>query len=458
MPDPLDGVLGTIGIEVETELLPSHFAAFGWSNTHDASIEMPVLTLKNVRAHLVRTPENIAISGMMEIAGGEVLGSEFVSNVLFDEEEANQNLTNLLRQIQQFGERAENQRAGFHVHIGWAYDLNILKRTILISSWLESLLFHLGGMGYEFRGVTNNSAYCRPFTLFGPPIAESNLGEVQIMNIEALLSADNIINFWNRYGGTNFHNPPRRYTPQRYMGVNLFSIFLHKTLEFRMFNTSLNKEYYLAMVRLCREITRLTMSSEPIPDEINSVYEVNDRATNHNVLNALLKVTEIDDDTEVTLREIIERSPVPTLKPVYVHSHIRDKMIEFNNRDIMKVSSFYQPIRRYEDPGIVDIHELENELGFAADHAHPRLRRLHLDPWNLLEHEDHPHDPEDEDLNDEELEQAEEEARIEREREEQEREDAERMRRDIERIEAEIQDRAGIEELEHLRHLEENPG
>jgi hypothetical protein len=371
MPDPTDGVLGTIGLEIETELMPVHFQIPGWSGTHDASIESPALAPRNLKGYVIETPENIQMVGMLQ-GNHIVLGNEYVSQVIFDDKEAEKLIRNLLRMIQRAGERPENNRAGIHVHVGWAYDLRTLKRTIQISNWLESMLYHLGGMGYAFRGVLNNSAYCRPFTKYGPPVIDSNLGTVQMTNIDALLSADSIDSFWNRYGGIRFFSPPKRYTPQRYMGVNLFSIFLHKTLEFRMFNTTLNPDYIIAVMRLCREISRLTLTYERLPDEVNSVYDVSERRVNHNVLTELLGHVDIDDETEFVLREILERSPVPKLNPLYVCTHIRDRQIEFLFKDINTVASLYPEVIHYENPGIVDIHELENQIGIGNG---PRIRR-----------------------------------------------------------------------------------
>jgi hypothetical protein len=253
-------------------------------------------------------------------------------------------------------------------------------------AWTESLLFHLGGMGYKFRGADNNSAYCRPLTLYGPPIVSTNIGNVQMTNIEALLEAPTLKSFWNRFGGINILSLPKRYTPQRYMAVNLASIFFHKTLEFRMFNTTLNKDYILAIANLCKELTLFTMSNSKFPDEENSVYSVCDRRVNHNILTKICELIELDNTTEATLREIIERSPVPKLDGVYVLSHLEDRSVHFDNYDISGVQQYYPQIGDFIRPGIVDIHTMENDISAAFNRlddpgAGPRMPRRATSPF-----------------------------------------------------------------------------
>jgi len=367
MPDLTDGMLGTIGLEIETELLLEEYGVNGWRNIHDASIEIPITYLRNRHFVIVRTPQNVMITNMLHQGEYIAMGREYVSPIYFNKEETLGGIQNILGRIQQFGERTQNKRAGFHVHIGWAYDLKTLKRTTLMIAWLESLLFHLGGMGYEFRGMDNNSAYCRPITMYGPPIVDSNIGKVQMTNIEALLSSPTIKSFWNRFGGIDLYNIPKRYTPQRYMGVNLFSIFLHKTLEFRMFNTTLNKEYIMAIVELCKELTRFTLSNERFPDEENSVYMVNNKVVNHNLLSRLCSYIELDSETEQTLRDILEWTPVPTLPHVYVFTHLEDKIVVFDEHDLAKVTPLYPRVEEYIRSGIMDIHILERELEDARE-------------------------------------------------------------------------------------------
>jgi hypothetical protein len=400
MTDILDGILGTVGLEIETELMPEQSDLYTFQNTHDASIEIPILHLRDRGLFVARTPANVALTQLITRSERRVMGREFVSGVYFDDEDIERALRNAFTILQRYGERSQNKRAGFHVHIGWAYDLATLKRTILISSWLESLMFHLGGMGYTFRGIENNSAYCRPITKFGPPVIESNLGTVQMTSIDALLSSNSIRSFWNRFGGTDWMNPPKRYTPQRYMGVNLFSIFLHKTLEFRMFNTTLNKDFAMAIIHFCREVTKFTQSSEKIPDEMNSVYDVDSKEVNHNLLTKLCSLVSIDPNTEATLREILEMSPVVTLNHVYVHTHVPERMIGFDERDIRPVSEFYKQVKKCEKAGILDIHILENEINAAQmnlGHNNIRRRPINPDLARLLNHDDEPEDPDDHD-------------------------------------------------------------
>lgn len=380
MADPLDGMLGTIGIEIETELMPENLQFIGWTNTHDASIEIPVAISRNWGWKIHRTPYNVEYLSRMIAVDNVVLGREFYSNILLDDDDVSSRVRELLLSLYRMGENTRNQRAGLHVHVGWAYDLDVLKTTVLLNVWLESLLYHLGGMGYTYRGIENNSAYCRPITRFGPPVVDSNLGKVQMTNIESLLAAPTTKSFWNRFGGLDYLNPPKRYTPQRYMGINLFSIFLHKTLEYRMFNTSLCPEYVLAIVKLCSAITKLTMSSCKIPDEENSVYVVDNKNTNQNLLDKLLQFIKLDRDTVEILQEILDSSPVPLLPEKCVGTHLKEKFVEFDERDLEGVMTYFRKIDDYEKPAVVDIHVLEEELQNAIGRAR---RKRNVEGLNL---------------------------------------------------------------------------
>lgn len=379
MPVAYDRIVGSVGLELEAEIpVPRTWAAKNWASTHDASMELPVIVTGNCSEFIIpKTPDNIRWTHMFNSDGG-VIGDEFVSKVFIELSEMEEGVYAQIQKLQTCGETLENERAGLHVHVGWAYDLEILKRTIQVAGWLESLMFHLGGMGYKYRGVNNYACYSRPFTAYGPPVVHANIGWVQMTNIESLLSSSSVNSFWNRYGGVDMFNPPKRYTPQRYMGFNLFSVFLHPTLEFRMFNTCLNPEFIIAVTALCREIARLTMNPlVKIPDKISSVYDVSKRDKNHDVLDELLGLIKLSKDNEESLREILERSPVPLLKKVYATSHL-DNPIGFDMEDLFKVNSLYPKIDDYKKVKALDSHYLDAKLGEA-------LRRIQLNDEKELE-------------------------------------------------------------------------
>jgi hypothetical protein len=378
MTDPIDGVIGTIGLEFESEIVPSSLEIDGWKNTHDASNESVIYRSYTTGLPILKTEKNTRLMRRFRALTSSI-GREYVSRPYFSMEDLEEDVYYLLNTLVSRGERTENRRGSIHVHVGWSYDLETLHRTVQMSAWLESLMFHLGGMGYEFRGVFNNSAYCRPITSFGPPVASTNLGRVQIMNMEALLSSSSITSFWNRYGGVNYEVPPKRYSPMRYMAWNLFSVFLHKTLEFRMFNTTLNPQYIMAVVELCKSLAKFTMSETQIPDRVNSVYEITERGENHNILTELLRYIRISPVTEKYLRGILEASPVPILEKKFIRTHLEDikYTLSFSQPDIGKVKNLYQEISSYDKPGILDVHMLE-EVGNRGGHDF-RLKLIKLD-------------------------------------------------------------------------------
>ena len=97
------------------------------------------------------------------------------------------------------------------------------------------------------------------------------------------------------------------------------------------------------------------------------MYLVSDRRVNHNILTKLCELIEIDAHTEEMLREIIERSPVPTLDCVYVLSHLEDRSVRFDTNDLSNISSCYHQIDEYIRPGIVDIHTMDNAIAHAMN-------------------------------------------------------------------------------------------
>lgn len=346
--------IDTVGLEIETtSRIPGEFfkdalIANNFRSTHDASVETPIKSLS----------ERLYIEDMGNLPAlfkglyGGTAGVEFVSNPLpFDEMEPV--ITYLLRKLYRFGAREEEDRAGLHIHCAYPISTNILLNTLKLSLALESLLFHLGGLTYTFRGNVNESIFCRPLTSFGPPIVVDHSGNwIQLLDVEKVLSGTkDLKSFWELFGGIDMNNPPNRYHPVRYFCVNVFSAMLHSTLEFRIFNTTLTPEHVLACIKFCQEFTFLTAQKKCPFNFVSSVY--NPTFSSEELLSKFAYETNLETKWYKILLDILERTPKPVLKPVFVKTHLRDYrpiMIPYPQR-VFKEDEFV-------NSNFIDIHTI----------------------------------------------------------------------------------------------------
>lgn len=345
--------IDTIGMEFETcSRLPTEFykderIASYFRGTHDASIETPIVLLKH-NLHMI---DNGNLSPIFKNMERGIAGSELVSTPLtFDE--MVKAVSYLTKRLSKFGARDEEERAGIHIHCAYPISYKILVDTIKLGLAFESLIFHLGGLGYQFRGLSNNSIFCRPFSAFGPPIVTSRGGQyIQLLDIEELLKASDMETFWKLFGGIAVRNPPSRYHPSRYFFINPFSALLHSTLEFRVFNTTLNIEYILACMRFCQEFTLMCVSGKNPFDFVSSVY--NPSMSSQELLDNFCSHTRMEPEWRKILFKILEKTPFPEISKKYIFTHLRDyQTIE----PIWKPKIFGPD--DFEQSGFLDIHNI----------------------------------------------------------------------------------------------------
>ena len=347
--------IDTIGMEFEsTARLPDEFyknedVKNYFRNTHDASIESPVILLGRT-AYLIDKD----IPEFLRRSERATAGIEMVSTPLtFDNME--KAVPILLRNLFRYGSPDEEDRAGIHIHCAFPINVRILKNTVKLSLALESLIFHLGGMGYSFRGLKNHSIFCRPFSSFGPPVVQNKEGNyIQLLDTDVILESNDLANFWKNFGGIDMNNPPSRYHPTRYFFINPFSSLLHSTLEFRIFNTTLNPDYVLACMRFCQEFTSLTFQKDIPFSFTSSVYKPS--ASSEELLDRFCSVVNIDEEHKKTLFEIISKTPIPELKPTLVYTHLRDYQSIDNIWKAKLINT-----SEVEKSGFIDIHNFNNE-------------------------------------------------------------------------------------------------
>lgn len=351
----------SLGIEYETENIPQNGVSsfvrdLGFSGTHDASIESEICYVDGVRVagrNILQTQK----ATDFHVCGVELVSSPFDlrnDNVL-------KTLMSLTQWLTQEGELPESNRAGIHYHIGLrSPGIKTLKRLIRWGRHLEALFFRLGGNGYTFRGVTNDSAFCRPITKSGPPCVPYASGWAQCFDIDHLLDANTLSEFWHRYGNSNAGDVPR-YVAQRYTWLNFYSILAHRTIEVRVFNKTLNPFFMMAEIDLFQHMVLSSMEGDGvIPDEEISVYDNPSDPVLLRQLAHLSKLWKLEDQTVSYLQKIIQRTPPVVLDPKPVITHLTETM---SIRSPWSTEGDYEPtiVHKPAKARVVTIHTLRRE-------------------------------------------------------------------------------------------------
>jgi hypothetical protein len=262
------------------------------------------------------------------------------------------------------GEPAKSKRAGIHVHVSFAYNTRILKNVLRLVAFAEDILFHLGGMGYEFRGIFNDSVYCRPITKWGPPVIEATKGYAQCYTIDDLLDYSQVkktSDFWIRYGNLDVFGG-QTYTPVRYSIINLKSLYNQSSLEFRGFNTSLNPLYIWAVIEFCIAFSKFCISTNKKEmenlglTEMNSIYDFKRKGELYERYRYLAKILKIPYRVDEILLEILQRTPPISLEKKYVYSHVMNRAGRYWGGYTYQPSIITSNIHQ---PTYVDIHTIQ---------------------------------------------------------------------------------------------------
>ena len=291
------------------------------------------------------------------------IGTEIISPILNIENSMGE-IIKVLKFIASSGEPEFGYRSSIHVHVSFPIvRLKTLKNIIRLAANYEVLAYYIGGMGYKFRGEKNDSIYCRPITLWGPACIKINKQAAQIFTIKSLLAAKTINEFWENYGDTYRHNS-RYNNPARYCWINLLPLFKKKeenrTLEFRIFNKTLNPEYIMAAIKWCLEFAKMADNSlKRIALNERSIFSYG-KETALKLADEFCSLSGNLDYERKILYSIIKRTREINLKKGYVFTHKRglEPFWERGNYlpDLIDTENV-----RY--PQYVDIHILRGERG-----------------------------------------------------------------------------------------------
>jgi hypothetical protein len=367
----------TCGIEYEFETttpdkIMSDFNIKSWRTTHDASIESDGIYLNSLKIIIPKTDSKIL---RLLSYQSVVVGTELVSRILnSDDSDLFQQIKLITNIATSLGEPIETQRSGIHFHFSFSNpSLRMLKSIIRLAKYLESVFYYVGGMGYRFRGIDNDSVYCRPITKTGPSCVRLyNDDWAQVFNIYRLLEAKSIEEFWDIYG--NLNNHVRRYNPVRYHWINLFPMFpgpeYRGTLEFRVFNKTQNPLYIYSCAMLCKKFVEYSIRSsfESLKEENllkeNSIFSNQSKEEIKETLIKFSNLSDLDSNSLNVLLLIIDRTPEIRLENGYVKSHIYFTPMNRELSSYWGNSGFCPktiPASEIKNPEFLDIHQLRGE-------------------------------------------------------------------------------------------------
>lgn len=361
MPELID----SCGMELEVEdivpRLPDSLQRY-YQGTHDASCETSGARL-GCGLLIKGRPKNIPFPYQNTVVGGEI-----VSGIL---DTSDPSYIGILKMLTDFlissGESEESYRAGVHFHICFSSpNLRMLKATIRLWVHLEDIFYHLGGMGYKFRGVENDSIYCRPLTGTGPIVVPTPHGWAQVFNTKDLLDSKTLTEFWERLGDTqNTRRRGERYFPCRYHGFNLCPNLDRGTIEFRVFNKTLNPYFLYSCMELCKAFARFCLGNSYENFKTHGLLEVNSIFDNRNLsameatLERFARIVELDREVLRNLNIILERTPHIELPQNLYTSHLRNVRMHWEEG----TSYVPQTVRKgdIKSPHFVDRHILDGE-------------------------------------------------------------------------------------------------
>jgi len=364
----------TCGIEIETDALTKeHLQYFQdrkviWRYQHDASCE----TDKN-RIDLgiiIGKDEEIPLARKNNI----IVGAELVSDIFnSDDDDFFQDISSICRKLEYLGEPRESERSGIHYHISLPDSgLRVLKSLLRVGRYFEPLFFYAGGMGYKFRGESNDSIYCRPITKDGPPYVPVGNGEyfAPCFKISDLLKTTNTEDFWMKFG--DIHRHDFRYNPTRYMWLNLYPLYpgeMYKggTVEFRIFNKTLNPFFIYATFFLCRKFVELALTAgfKDLKElnllKENSIYNSSKNSA-LDLLDTFTEITGLDEKFYNIITRMIKITPEISLKEGPVLTHLLSKL----RRNYWGDNPYRNEVklinkRDCRKPQYVDIHVLRGE-------------------------------------------------------------------------------------------------
>ncbi len=371
MPRQSRELLTDVGIEIEfVEATQGNLAndirlrELDASVVHDASAETPGYVLRNG----IKLNNNTKIS--VKSGRNVKCGGEIVTSVWYNSEDGvvYEKLKAITEFLRDYGEPQKTERCGIHFHINYAQNLNTLHNLMLLGGHMEKVFFTLGGMGYENRGVKNDAIYFRPITGKGPLVVPYGNGSwAQVFTIPDLLEAGDSDVFFLRLGDMFNIGQGTRYFPARYHWLNLCNLVLAKsTLEFRLFNTSLDAlniwsalQFSTAFARVCLYSKTDDLRKAGLCEE-NSVFTAQGKDKILATAENFCEFAQIGTKVRDLVMSILDITPEPTFEEYYTKSHLHT----LHEVPVHWRGSPYKPKKipdsQVKNPTYVDYHTLSS--------------------------------------------------------------------------------------------------
>lgn len=255
-------------------------------------------------------------------------------------------------------------RCASHVHVGMSPNLEICQKALALGLWFDDVFFTLSGLGGEFRGNTNNAIYARP--LISGPYVRARSNFYQVLNWQRALDVKSFYDFFYCFH-IDADNTANKYQSARYFAINIWSMLLHKTLEFRHLNQTFNPSYLLSFAKLCQLFTEIVLKAD-YKDlrklEVANVFEEQGRNYYINKISKLVRLGEkyncqykLDREAEKTLLYLVDIHKPLKIKDVAVVTHLRDYSA---NMDLVEAGKLKKATVMPISPGNIDIHNIVN--------------------------------------------------------------------------------------------------
>lgn len=348
-------IIESIGLEIETDnLIRTGNNSGEFSEDHDASIETYKYTDPALSGMLLERP-------LTSRSKRVVSGTEFKSSILTfnNKEDIYPSIERFLYSLESRGECPESKKSGIHVHVCMPYSLNILKNAMNVAAHLEQVFMYLGGLGYTNRGVYNDFAFFRPITKCGPVVTTTGNGYGQCFNIKDLYESTSVKEFFYRYGGIDTGHIPGKYTPIRYHWITLYPLLTFGTMEYRVFNKTLNPMYLYSVIKFCQLVSKEMLGcTTNLPE--NSIFDPHSKTS---VIDTMLSFVKshslhIDRSELDTLTNIIERTPSIRLEQNYVLTHLARGGSRVNSIFGSNYCTPSVPSSALKIPEVTTIHDL----------------------------------------------------------------------------------------------------
>ncbi|MBW9171199.1 amidoligase family protein [Clostridium estertheticum] len=237
----------TIGVEIEMTGITRAKAAEVTSNFLGGSVNR---TFDSYDTYDISTPDNRIWKIMSDasvqttkkkkgtlISADQNYSVELVTPILKYEDI--ETLQELIRQLRHAGAVSESKlQCGIHVHIGAkGHTPNTIKNLVNLMASKEDLIYK------SLEIDPKRARYCQ----------KVNENLIETINKKKPKTLSELADIW--YTGYGFENRGRHYHTSRYHGINLHSTFTKGTIEFRLFNGTLNAGKIKSYIVFCLAVS-----------------------------------------------------------------------------------------------------------------------------------------------------------------------------------------------------------